>query len=59
MAGGATGHAPPVRPIRGTGQTGADLGIGQRGFCGRGGACFASFAHGTGGWHGESGGSVC
>jgi hypothetical protein len=39
-----------------TGQTGADLGTGQFGFRGRGGARFSSFGHGTGGWHGESGG---
>jgi hypothetical protein len=56
MAGGAAGHAPPVRPVRGTSQTVADLGTSEFRFRGHCDARFSSFGRGTGGWHGDSGG---
>jgi hypothetical protein len=46
--GGAAGRATPVRPVRGTGQTGAGLDRQQFGFRARTGARF-----GSGGWAGE------
>jgi hypothetical protein len=51
--GGAVGRAITVRPVRGTGQTGADLDRQQFGFHARTGARFGSGGHGSGGWSGE------
>jgi hypothetical protein len=51
--GGAAGRATPVRPVRGTGQTGAGLDRQQFGFCARTGARFSSVGRGSGGWPGE------
>jgi hypothetical protein len=51
--GGAAGRATPVRPVRGTGQTGAGLDRQQFGFHARTGARFVSGGRGPGGWAGE------
>jgi hypothetical protein len=51
--GGVAGRATPVRPVRGTGQTGAGLDRQQFGFHARTGARFGSRGHGSGGWAGE------
>jgi hypothetical protein len=51
--GGAAGRATPVRPVRGTGQTGASLDTQQFGFCARTDAKFGSGGRGSGGWSGE------
>jgi hypothetical protein len=48
--GGAAGRATPVRPVRGTGQTGACLDKQQFGFRARTGARFDSGGRGSGGW---------
>jgi hypothetical protein len=53
VVGGATGRATPVRPVRGTSQTGAGLDRQQFGFCARAGARFGSRGRGYGGWAGE------
>jgi hypothetical protein len=47
--------SPPVRPVRGIGETGAGLGAGRFGFRAHEDAGFNSFRRGRGGWHGESG----
>jgi hypothetical protein len=58
--GGAAGRATPVRPVRGTGQTGADLDRQQFGFRARTGARFGSGGRGSGVWSGEfAGGQFC
>jgi hypothetical protein len=54
--GGAAGRATPVRPVRGTGQTGAGLDRQQFGFRARTGARLGSGGRGSGGWAGESAG---
>jgi hypothetical protein len=54
--GGAAAQATPVRPVRGTGQTGAGLDRQQFWFRARTGARFVSECHGSGGWAGEFGG---
>jgi hypothetical protein len=51
--GGAAAQATPVRPVRGTGQTGAGLDRQQFGFRARAGARFVSGGCGSGGWDGE------
>jgi hypothetical protein len=51
--GGAVGRATPVRPVRGTGQTGAGLDRQQFGFHAHTGARFDSGGRGSGGWDGE------
>jgi hypothetical protein len=51
--GGATGQATPVRPVRGTGQTGASLDRQQFGFRARTSARFGFGGRGSGGWAGE------
>jgi hypothetical protein len=51
--GGAVGQATLVRPVRGTGQTGAHLDRKQFGFRARTGARFGSRGRGSGGWSGE------
>jgi hypothetical protein len=51
--GGAAGRATPVRPVRGTGQTGAGLDRQQFGFRARTGARFGSGGRGSGGCAGE------
>jgi hypothetical protein len=51
--GGAAGWATPVRPVRGTSQTGAGLDRQQFGFRARTGARFSSGGRGSGGWAGE------
>jgi hypothetical protein len=51
--GGATGRATPVRPVRGTGQTGAGMDRQQFGFRVHTGARFGSGGRGSGGWAGE------
>jgi hypothetical protein len=51
--GGAAGRATPVRPVKGTGQTGAGLDRQQFGFRAHTGARFGSGCHGSGGWVGE------
>jgi hypothetical protein len=51
--GGAAGRATPVRPVRGTGQTGAGLDRHQFGFRARTDAKFGSGGRGSGGWSGE------
>jgi hypothetical protein len=57
--GGAVARATPVRPVRGTGQTGAGLYRQQFGFRARIGAMFVSGGRGSGGWAGEfAGGQV-
>jgi hypothetical protein len=48
--GGAAGRATPVRPVRGTGQTGAGLRRQQFGFRARKSARFGSGGRGSGGW---------
>jgi hypothetical protein len=48
--GGAAGRATPVRPVRGTGQTGAGQVRQQFGFRARTGARFVSGGRGSGGW---------
>jgi hypothetical protein len=57
--GGADARATPVRPVRGTGQTGAGLYRQQFGFRARTGVRFVSGGRGSGGWSGEfAGGQV-
>jgi hypothetical protein len=51
--GGAAGRATPVRPVRGTCQTGAGLERQQFGFRARTGVRFGSGGRGSGGWAGE------
>jgi hypothetical protein len=51
--GGAAGRATPVRPVRGTGQTGAGLDRQQFEFRARTGARFGSGGRGSGSWAGE------
>jgi hypothetical protein len=51
--GGAAGRATPVRPVRGTGQTGAGMDRQQFGFRARTGVRFGSGGRGSGGWVGE------
>jgi hypothetical protein len=51
--GGAAGWATPVRPMRGTDQTGAGLDRQQFGFRARTGARFVSVGRSSGGWAGE------
>jgi hypothetical protein len=51
--GGAAGRATPVRPVRGTGQTGAGLDRQRFGVRDRTGARFGSGGRGSGGWDGE------
>jgi hypothetical protein len=51
--GGAAGRATPVRPVRGTGQTGAGLDRQRFGFRARTGVRFGSGGRGSGGWAGE------
>jgi hypothetical protein len=51
--GGAAGRAAPVRPMRGTGQTGASLDRQQFGFRARTSARFGFGGRGSGGWAGE------
>jgi hypothetical protein len=51
--GGAAGRATPVRPVRGTGQTGAGLDRQQFGFRARTSARFVFGGCGSGGWAGE------
>jgi hypothetical protein len=51
--GGAAGRATPVRPVRGTGQTGVGLDMQQFGFRVRTDAKFGSGGRGSGGWSGE------
>jgi hypothetical protein len=50
---GAAGRATPVRPVRGTGQTGAGLDRQQFEFRACTGARFGSEVRGSGGWAGE------
>jgi hypothetical protein len=52
-AGGAAGRATPVRPVRGTGQTGASLDWQQFEFRACTGAKFGSGGRDSGGWAGE------
>jgi hypothetical protein len=57
--GGAAAQATPVRPVWGTGQTGAGLDRQQFGFRARTGARFVSGGRGSGGWAGVfAGGQV-
>jgi hypothetical protein len=51
--GGAAGRATPVRPVRGTGQTGAGLDRQQFGFRAHTDAKFGSGGRGSSGWSGE------
>jgi hypothetical protein len=51
--GGAAGRATSIRPVRGTGQTGAGLDMQQFGFRARTGARFGFGGRGSGGWAGE------
>jgi hypothetical protein len=51
--GAAAGRATPVRPVRGTGQTGAGLDRQKFGFRARTDAKFGSGGRGSGGWSGE------
>jgi hypothetical protein len=51
--GGAAGRATPVRPVRGTGQTGPGLDRQQFGFRARTSARFGFGGRGSGGWSGE------
>jgi hypothetical protein len=53
VVGGAAGWATPVRPVRGTGQTGAGLERQQFGFSARTGARFGSGGRGSSGCAGE------
>jgi hypothetical protein len=48
--GGTAGRATPVRPVRGTGQTGAGLDRQQFGFRARSSARFGSGGRGSSGW---------
>jgi hypothetical protein len=48
--GGVAGRTTPVRPVRGTGQTGAGLDRQKFGFCARTDAKFGSGGRGSGGW---------
>jgi hypothetical protein len=50
VVGGAAGRATPVRPVRGTGQTGAGLDRQHVGFHARTGGRFDSGGRGFGGW---------
>jgi hypothetical protein len=56
--GGAVGRATPVRPVRGTGQTGIGLDRQQFGFRAHTGARFGSGGRGYGGWGGEFAGGL-
>jgi hypothetical protein len=56
VVGGAAGQATPVRPVRGTGQTGAGLDRQPFGFRARTGARFVSGGRGSSGWAGECAG---
>jgi hypothetical protein len=57
--GGAAAQATPVRPVRGTGQTGAGLNRQRFGFRARTSARVVSGGRGSGGWAGEfAGGQV-
>jgi hypothetical protein len=57
--GGAAGRGTPVRPVRGTGQTGAGLDRQRFGFRARTGVRFGFGGRGSGGWAGEfAGGQV-
>jgi hypothetical protein len=59
VVGGAAAQATPVRPVWGTGQTGAGLDRQQFGFRARIGARVVSGGRGSGGWAGEfAGGQV-
>jgi hypothetical protein len=51
--GGVAAQAAPVRPVRGTGQTGAGLDRLQFGFRARTDAKFGSGGRGSGGWSEE------
>jgi hypothetical protein len=51
--GGVAAQATPVRPVRGTGQTGAGLDRQQFGFHARTDAKFGSGGRGSGGWSGK------
>jgi hypothetical protein len=51
--GGAAGRAAPVKPVRGTGQTGAGLDRQQFGFRAHTCATIGSGGRGSGGWAGE------
>jgi hypothetical protein len=51
--GDAAAQATPVRPVRGTGQTGADLDRQQFGFHARTDGKFGSGGRGSGGWSGK------
>jgi hypothetical protein len=51
--GGVAAQATPVRPVRGTGQTGAGLDKQQFKFRARTGARFASGGRGSDGWSGK------
>jgi hypothetical protein len=51
--GGAAAQATPVKPVRGTGQTGAGLDRQQFGFRAHTGARVVSGGRGSGGWAGE------
>jgi hypothetical protein len=53
VVGGVATQATPVRPMRGTGQTGAGLDRHQFEFRARTGARFGSGVRGSGGWAGE------
>jgi hypothetical protein len=58
-AGGVAGRATPVRPVRHTGQTGADLGRQGTSFRARDGSQVGSGDRGFGGWSGEfAGGQI-
>jgi hypothetical protein len=50
VVGGAAGRATPVRPVRGTGQTGAGLDRQQFRIRARSGVRFGSGGRGSGGW---------
>jgi hypothetical protein len=51
--GGIAAQVTPVRPVWGTGQTGAGLDRQRFGFCARTGARVVSGGRGSGGWAGE------
>jgi hypothetical protein len=51
--GGVAAQVTPVRPVWGTGQTGAGLDRQQFGFCARIGARVVSRGRGSGGWAAE------
>jgi hypothetical protein len=53
VVGGVAAQATPVRPVRGTGQTGAGLDRQRFGFRAHTGVRFGSGVHGSGGWAGE------